>query len=322
MMGVSDTSVRTLESSGPSAVAEALAGAGLWFDVGLASMRVRSDEPALAAQLCAVYRHFPFVCDASWADLHIDIERQSGWRRWVRPQIRFRCDGQQPFDPFPADTPLPLLEWGGNWLIGRRMNDHLLFHSGVLERDGLALLMPAVPGSGKSTLSAALSLRGWRLMSDEFGALDCRADRFRAVLKPVALKNESIDVIRRWSPDAAIGPAFPKTRKGTVAHLSATADAVSRRHETARPGAVVLPRWEAGSPTQWQRVEPEVVFRSLAFNAFNYAVVAEDAFRAAVRISRACPGWQLVYSDLEDAVSTLEREWPAILASSREALLS
>lgn len=322
MMGRPEAAWPTLESTDTPAVAAALTGAGLWFDVGLATMRVRSDEPALAGQLRSVYRHFPFLCDGAWADLHIDIERQTGWRRWIRPQIRFRCDGQQPFDPFPADTPLPLLEWGGNWLIGRRMNDHLLFHAGVLERDGLALLMPATPGSGKSTLSAALSLRGWRLLSDEFGALDCRTDRFRAVLKPVALKNESIDVIRRWSPDAAIGPEFPKTRKGTVAHLSATSDAVNRRHETARPGAVVLPRWEAGSPTRWQRIDAEAVFRSLAFNAFNYAVVAEDAFRAAIRLSNGCPGWQLVYSDLEEAVATLEREWPAVVASSTAASLS
>jgi predicted ATPase len=33
----------------------------------------------------------------------------------------------------------------------------------VVERDGHALILPAMPGSGKSTLTAALVQRGWRL---------------------------------------------------------------------------------------------------------------------------------------------------------------
>lgn len=308
-----------LGSAGTPAVGAALAGAGLWLDVGLATIRVRSNAPVLAAQLQATYRHFPLITDGGWADLHVDIEKQTGPRRWLRPQVVFRCDARSPFDPFPADSPLPLLEWGANWLIGRRMNDHLLLHAGVVERQGLALVLPATPGSGKSTLSAALSLRGWRLLSDEFGALDTRTDRLRAVLKPVALKNQSIDVIRRWADDAALGPVFPETRKGAVAHLAADADAVARRHQTVPVGAIVLPRWVAGSPTRWQRLPADEGFRALAFNAFNYAVLGADAFQAVVRIVRRRPIWQLIYSDLQDATALLAREWSGVAESAAEA---
>ncbi len=297
-------------------VAAALAGAGVVLDLGLATLRVRSDLPLLAAHLRAVYPHFPFCVAGDWADLHVDIRRPRGLRRWLRPQAVFLCDGRAPFDPFPADSPLPLLEWGANWLIGRRLNDHLLLHAGVVERDGVALVMPATPGSGKSTLSAALALHGWRLMSDEFGALDPSDGRLRPLLKPVALKNASIDVIRRWSRDAVIGPLFPKTRKGTVAHLASPADAAVRVHEPAAPGAVVLPRWSAGSATHFQRIGPDAVFRALAFNAFNYAVQGEEGFRAVVRVARSCPAWELTYGDLADAVETLEREWPAVVAQA------
>jgi HprK-related kinase A len=296
-------------------VRSALAGTGLWLDVGAVTLRVRSELPALAAQLQAVYSHFPFIDTADWADLHIDLVRPSGWRRWLRPQVVFSSDGRQPFDPFPADSPLPLLEWGANWLIGRRLNDQLLLHAGVVERDGLALLLPAVPGSGKSTLTAALALRGWRLLSDEFGALDPVDGQLRPVLKPVALKNASIAVIRKWSPQAQLGPEFPKTRKGRVAHLAAPAEAVARRHEQAWPGAVVLPRWQAGSITYWRRIAPEVVFRALAFNAFNYAVLGEAGFNAIVRIARGCPAWELIYGDLSDAIRTLEIAWQEVVAT-------
>jgi HprK-related kinase A len=299
-------------------VVAALAGPGLTLDHGTARLRVRSDVALLATQLRAVYPYFRFDAGDGWADLHVDIHHPRGLRRWWRPQAVFRSDGRAPFDPFPADSPLPLLEWGTNWLIGRRQHDQLLLHAGVVERDGAALLLPATPGSGKSTLSAALSQRGWRLLSDEFGALGPADGLLRPVLKPVALKNESIDVIRAWSPAAVIGPLFPKTRKGTVAHLAAKADDVARVHEPALAGAVVLPRWSAGSPPQWERIDEETVFRALAYNAFNYPVLGEAGFDAVLRIARECPAWSLVYSSLDDALALLDAEWPAVAQAAAQ----
>ncbi|MEO5698590.1 MAG: HprK-related kinase A [Burkholderiaceae bacterium] len=284
-------------------------------------LRAQSDSADFAdfaAQLQVSYGKFPFVDRAQWADLHVQIHRVRGLRRWFRPQVVLRSDGQLPFDPFPADTPLPLFEWGCNWLIGRRMNDLLLLHAGAVERDGRVLLLPALPGSGKSTLTAALSLRGWRLLSDEFGAFDPDSGTFRAVLKPIALKNESIALIRSFASEAVFGPEFPKTRKGTVAHVAPQADAVARRHEIAHPGAIVLPKWEAGSPTRCEPLAEHVLFPALAFNAFNYGLLGAVGFQSVVRLVRQCPAWQLIYSDLDDALATIEAAWPTVLATHEQ----
>ncbi len=310
---------RTLGETDHADLLRSFASGGLWFDVGAATLQVRSDSPALSRQLKLTYGHFPFADHGDWADVRVHINRATGLRRWLRPQVTLRAEGQSPFEPFPADGPLPLFEWGCNWMIGRCLNDLLLLHAGALERDGLALLLPALPGSGKSTLTAALSQRGWRLLSDEFGAYDSETGVFRAVLKPIALKNQSIDVIRSFAPNAVFGPEFPNTRKGTVAHLAAPLDAVVRRHETARPGAVVLPKWVAGSPTFWEPLAEHVLFPALAFNAFNYSLLGAVGFEAVVRLVRQCPAWQLVYSNLDDALATIDAAWPAVLEHHREA---
>jgi HprK-related kinase A len=173
--------------------------------------------------------------------------------------------------------------------------------------------MPALPGSGKSTLTAALSLSGWRLLSDEFGAVNLRTGAVQPVLKPAALKNESIDVIRRFAPHAELGPLFPKTRKGTVAHVAPSRLAIDKVHTPARPAAVLLPRWQAGSQTQFIPVNERLAFSSLAFNAFNYNVLGAEGFRCVVSLVRQCPAWQLIYSDLGDALARLDDLWPSIV---------
>jgi len=305
---------QTLAETSLPDIIGALDSSGLWIDVGAVSIHVRSDCREFAVQLQTAYGEFPFVDGDDWADIHVQILHAEGLRRWIRPQVILRCDGQQPFQPFPSDSALPLFEWGCNWLIGRRINDLLLLHAGVVEKDGLALLLPALPGSGKSTLAAALSWRGWRLLSDEFGAFDPDSNAFRAVLKPVALKNESIQVIRNFAPAATFGPEFPKTRKGTVAHLAAQAKTVQLRHTAAKPGAVILPKWEAGSSTRLQSVAEHILFPTLAFNAFNYNLLGAIGFKAAVRLVRQCPSWQLVYSDLDDAVAAVHTAWSEMLS--------
>ncbi len=290
-------------------VAAVLATSGLQLDLGAVVLRVFSTAPTLATALQSVYRHHPVAIDTRWTDLEIGVDRHRLWRRWWRPMVTLRADATHPFEPFPAAAALPLLEWGANWLLAQRLHHLLLLHAGAVEKDGYALLLPALPGSGKSTLTAALSLRGWRLLSDEFGAYDPEGDGFRALLKPVALKNASIDVIRRFADKPPLGPVFEKTRKGTVAHLAASPDAVARRRELARPGAFVLPSWHAGSTTKLEPVPPEALFSTLAFNSFNYRVLGAVGFEAALRLARTRPAWRLVYSDLDEAIAAIEELW-------------
>ena len=311
---------RALHEVKHTEITAALAGGGLYLDVGLATIRVRSRVTSLPAALQSVYRHFDFQTAAPWTDLHVDIVPGRGLRRWLWPQAIFRSDSEQPFEPFPADTALPLMEWGANFLIGRRFNNLLLLHAGVVERDGFCLVMPALPGSGKSTLTAALSLSGWRLLSDEFGALDVERGSFRPALKPAALKNDSIQVIRNFAPQAELGPEFPRTRKGKVAHLAPSRQAVLAVNDHAWPGAVVLPRWQAGHPTELTPIQPQMAFSALAFNAFNYSTLGAAGFKAAAALAGGCPTWQLVYSDLDDALARLAREWPAVIEQGRERL--
>jgi HprK-related kinase A len=286
---------------------ESLAGSGIGIDFGAARVRIRTELRHLAEMIQIVYHAFPVDEPYGMFDATAVVRRVRGLRSRVRPQIELVCDGMRDLEPFPLDTPLPLLEWGTNYALASRMFCYLLLHAGVVERRGCAVVMPAMPGSGKSTLTAALSLRGFRLLSDEFGVVQLEDSRLLPLLRPVALKNDSIDVIREFAPDAVIGPRFPKTHKGTVAHLAPLRAHVDARHTSATPALVVFPHFDAGAGVELEPVSQARAFARLAVNSFNYDALGPDGFDALGHLVRECGCWQLRYGDLTGAIEAIEQ---------------
>jgi HprK-related kinase A len=238
-------------------------------------------------------------------DVTVALQRVRGVRGFVRPQCELLCDGSLEMEPFPLDTPLPLIEWGTNYALATRLFCYLLLHAGVVERGGRAIVMPAMPGSGKSTLTAALTLRGFRLLSDEFGVVRLGDARLLRMLRPLALKNESIEVIQRFEPTAVMGPRFPKTRKGTVAHLAPLSSHVDARHQVAAPALVVFPRFVPTAGVDMEPVSKSRAFARLAVNSFNYQALGSEAFETLGQLVNESSCWQLRYGNLDGAIKAL-----------------
>jgi HprK-related kinase A len=191
--------------------------------------------------------------------------------------------------------------------VSTQAHHYLIIHAAVVEKNGLAAILPAPPGSGKSTLTAGLVLSGWRLLSDELTLIDRKTGLIQALPRPVSLKNQSIDVVRQFDPDAYINRASHDTVKGTVAHMRPPRESVRRQHETARPGWVIFPKWEAGAPTTLTPRSQAQTFMFLAQNAFNYSHLGADGFRVGAALIDQTACYDFHYSDLHDAIATFDR---------------
>lgn len=286
------------------------AGRGRWrcavYRTGPFLVGLRTTHAPVWDLLTALYPDTEVVSGEAIVHFRLSLRRPHGPRRWWRPQIEFLQERESPFEPYPLDHAFPLLEWGLNWCIAMRAHQYLMLHAGAVERDGDALVLPAMPGSGKSTLSAALSLRGWRLLSDEFGLYDPGARHLDPLPRAVPLKNESIGVIRAFDPRAHLGPVFPKTRKGDVAHLRPPGDSLLRQREPAVPRWILFPRFTPGSEARMEPVAKSLAFTRLAQNAFNYRLLGQVGFDALAALIRSCDCWSLVYSDLDQALAHVD----------------
>lgn len=294
----------TLHTLQPAVLAGRLAH-GLRLEVGPFVVRLAGRDPALAACLASHYPDYPLAEDDAFADAGIELRDQGRWARWRgHPRVLSLEDGGD-FARFPAEQLLAQMEWALNWCIAMRANQFLMLHAAVVARDAGALILPGVPGAGKSTLTAYLMHRGWRLFSDEFTLLEPDSLALRPFPRLIPLKNESIDVIAREVPEARFGPRIPNTRKGLVSHLRPGADHLARMHEGARPRLVVFPRFAAGAATELVAMPPAEAFAELTNNAFNYVLLGSRGFELVADLVDATRVYRLRYSDLADANARL-----------------
>ena len=285
--------------------ADRLRGPGVGMRVGPFDVCLRADVRGFDEPLHRLYRDHPLLGSGRVFSCHVAL--RDVWQFLPRPQrrVRFSVDGRAPHEDLPAEQALAVFEWGLNLVIALRSHCFLMLHSAVLERNGRALALPAAPGSGKTTLCAALAQRGWRLLSDEFGLLRPGSTNFLPIPRPMPLKNESIDVIRAFEPAVELGPRIPKTRKGTVAHVRPTTESVERQNELAPARWFVFPRWVAGAPLSLEEISKTEGFAQLATNAFNYEMQGAAGFETVRSLVDASRCFELAYSGLDEAVAAL-----------------
>ena len=291
----------------PAIIRQRLRNGGISLAIPPFTARVRSDVDELAELITTMYADFDFADDEAFCDFHVEVLRARGLRRWFKPLAEFSVDGKRNFVPLPQGQCFTMLEWGLNWCVAAHAHQYLLIHAAVMERDGRAVLLPAPPGSGKSTLCAGLVHRGWRLLSDELALLDMDSGLITGMARPVNLKNESITVIREFEPAAVLTEAVANTNKGTVALMRPPTAAVERKREPARPAWIVLPRFKAGAQARFTSREKAQTFMELAEQSFNYDLQGERGFRALGRIVDQCQTLQFEYSRLDEAVEHFER---------------
>jgi len=294
---VADLSFRDLERR--------LAGPGIRLRTGPVVSRIQSPLGTVSRAIALHYADYSTDDERGFADFHVRVGRPRDLRRWVQPQAHFFFDGNSPFAPLPLDQAFPMLEWGLNWCVSAHCHQYLVLHAAVVEKFGRALILPAPPGAGKSTLCAGLIHRGWRLLSDELALIEFASERVVPMPRPVSLKNASIGVMRAFAPTAAIGPLVRDTVKGTVAHMRAPSESVRRAVETAVPGWIVLPRYRAGDPAMLTPLSKARALMQMADNAFNYSVHGRRGFETMARIVDRCKCYEFAYGDIEEAVAVV-----------------
>lgn len=270
-------------------------------------MSLRSTLPQVRRGVAQLYADFPLSPDGQFVDFRIELASPNLLRRWLRPQVNFDFDGVRPFKPLPIEQAFAMFEWGLNWVIANNAHQFAIVHAATVEKNGRGFIFPGAPGSGKSTLCAALVCRGWRLLSDEMAMISLGDGLLWPLARPISLKNASIQIIGNFGTDVVMGDVVADTVKGDVAHMRPPIASVESAAIAAHPFAVVFPTYRAEAQTDYKEVSKALTLMRLAENCFNYPVLGAAGFNCLADTVERSNCYTLSYSNLDEAIAELER---------------
>ncbi|RMF11297.1 MAG: HprK-related kinase A [Alphaproteobacteria bacterium] len=283
------------------------------FQVGAVAYRIEiTGVPRMRDHLQRFYRDYP--APPGHVDHWLRFSPSRGWRRFMRRDVIADVPAPMPIIPLPARLAGVAFESFLNLATSSENDRFVFFHAASLMRAGRVLILPGVPGAGKSTLAAALMLDGWTLLSDEYALIDPHVRRLAPLPRPVSLKNESIAIIReRCHRQGDLGPVHRGTPKGDVAFLRAPSVAADARWPA---GAVVFPEYRSGASARLVRLESVEALTRLLVSAMNFAAQGEAGMSALALLSNEVPVFALPYERLDDALTLLGELFSGMTCSS------
>lgn len=280
---------------------------GLYLSTAPFVFKLKSPLPLVCKALPIIYADYEVLDHHALVDFELSLVPVKGPRRWLKPLVTLEIDGGNPFDPLPAAQALPLLEWGMNWCVTSSAHHFVMCHSAVLARNNQAVVLPAPPGSGKSTLCATLAQSGWRLLSDELALIDPATMLLQPFVRPVSLKNSSIALIQDRFPDATFSAVVRETIKGAVAHMRPPTESVLSGAERAHPRWLVFPRYEPGVDLSLTPLPKAEAMTELAANSFNFSALGLKGFSTIADLVDKMDCYRLCYSSLDQAVEAFAK---------------
>lgn len=280
---------------------------GISIQIGEFDVKITSKIEKFKENFYKLYGDYFLSSESSIVDFSIFLSSPSFYRRFFRKNAQFYFDNHQPFKPLPIDQTFALFEWGLNWVFATQCHNFLIIHSAVVEKDGKALILPGSPGSGKSTLCAALVCKGWRLLSDEMALVSLGTGLIHPLPRPISLKNESLDIIREYHPTAEFGAVAADTSKGTVGHMQVPETSIRSASQQAKPFAVVFPKYQRDSSANLEFLSSSETMYKLAENCFNYTQLGKDGFNGLADLAKGCRGLSMHHPHLDDAITLINQ---------------
>ncbi|MGQ8364656.1 HprK-related kinase A [Glaciecola sp. 1036] len=264
--------------------------------------QISTNVPMVVENAKRIYKsHFLTEKDfRASVDYHLSLTYTGGIRRLTKSQVTFKCDDREPFKPLPANQAFAMLEWGMNWTVALHEFQHVIIHSAVLAKDGKAILFPAPPGSGKSTLTAYLANHGWRLLSDEMALITPYELNVTPFVRAICLKNASINLCKQWFPDLAYSDTAFATHKGDVAHMAPSDNSLACAREQARVVGVVFPNYDKSLFLDIYELDKANAFMQFANNAFNFNLLGTLGFDTATALIENAFLYEIHYNNVEE----------------------
>ena len=187
------------------------------------------------------------------------------------------------------------------WSSAVNAYDFLFYiHAGVVGTGDTCVLLPAAPGSGKSSLTAALTHRGFRYFSDEVALI--KPGTFQVPPMPLAfcIKSTGWELMYRYYPEIASVPVHNRDDGKRVRYVPPPPGAIQQKSATV--SHIIFPRYEEGGPTELKPIaRSEALGRLMSECLALRRRLDQNNVREIVRWIAGIDCYTLTFSSLDEA---------------------
>ena len=225
----------------------------------------------------------------------------------VREGVGFYLNGA-PADFCPREDQVAPYAKANVWTAVLRRQDYLMqIHAGVVGGEAGCVLLPAAPGSGKSTLTTALVHAGFDLFSDEVALLgaDLTISPFPTA---ICVKDSGIDIIASMYPSVRALPLHLRGDGKRVVYLPPPSGSLPPDGHRRPVRGIAFPRYVAGAPMTSRCIAPAAALARLLSHCQNVARPLDQAtVGALVRWIATVPCVEVCYGSLEPVLGMVGR---------------
>jgi Coenzyme PQQ synthesis protein D (PqqD) len=180
-------------------------------------------------------------------------------------------------------------------------------HSAAVEINGRCILMPALEGSGKSTLTAALVSAGCRYLADDLVPLTAAPVRMRPVPVAIGLKEGAWSVLAADLPAIATLSSHRRVDEKLVRYFVPHNKKSYLEFEPRPVHALVFPKYAKDTAIIFRQISrAEALFRITEAGYDAHSGLTLDVMVQLIDWIATIPCFELSFSHLEEAVKVMQ----------------
>ena len=184
--------------------------------------------------------------------------------------------------------------------------EKLMFHAAALQKAGKTIVMPANSGSGKSTLTAALSSADWRCFTDELAVFDREELSLIPLPIPMRIRSGSFTPLLPFYPNIPELPVYQDLYENQIRWIILPKDKLAAKSTSVQITTLIFPRYSENAKTSLVSLDKFFALERLTVTGSSERDMTLEDAKAMVRLIEQTPCFELIFSDLQEAITAIE----------------
>ena len=198
------------------------------------------------------------------------------------------------------------LEYKIYTLLIDRLSNYYLIHAGVVAHNDKAIVLPASPGGGKTTLIAGLIKNGFTYFTDEIGIIDPHTLEVYPFLKPLNMKIGSLPLFDNFEPEMELIDENEMSIEDKIHHVFVKSASVQTINKPVAVGKIVFVRYNPNEKSTLTPISRANAIFEMAKCSFNQYRFKDEGIAILDRLARGCECYQLKFDHVGNAVDLLK----------------